>query len=253
MLTPFQNQVASWLRSKTVGQRAEDICWIYDYAKEPLLFPSEPAEPALTRLGRRLEYYAQAVGLRHPEGENFAVASVFAELCGARNLNFIVTVSGYISEAKIRYLKQLKSPTPPASEMAGTEQMEIAKLFLAMFQDCLCRKPTSWLAKTILGAPPAQMVGFVTQKTLAKKAWLTTAQWRITSDTIEILPRDYKVPRPKGRHWDSAYFGFSLPNEKGFGEYSISTAPLHFFARRYRITREGGIPKIEPGELTAMT
>ena len=121
VLNKFQNLIAGWLRNRIVSKIPDVRLWMFDPGEEPLFFPPEIAEPAVTRLTRRMESYSKAVALHHEMGENLSVASVFAAHCGASSFDYIAGVGRYVFEKKMNFVKMLKVIQPTATDESQTE------------------------------------------------------------------------------------------------------------------------------------
>lgn len=97
VLTPFLRRVKAWLEPMPVPDLPERVA-LAVVGVEPLsTIPAERNDSGLDRLSRRTEEYASAVATRHPQGESYSVAAVFAARCGGMGLSSITGVSVHFS------------------------------------------------------------------------------------------------------------------------------------------------------------
>lgn len=243
VLNPFQDCVANWMQQRIVCPIPEARLWIFNYSEEPKVFPPENSEPATTRLSRRLASYSEVIALSNSTDGNFAVASVFAKLCGTDDPSFIAGVSAYFSQMKINTVGMLKS-----IKITGSKDLESINIILAHFQKRLSPKQAGFLSRWLLNSRRI-LVGYVEQFNPTGDWKKPIAIWRITANSVEQLPANFEIPKPvlsdPRRSFEFARFTFTLPDQTGCGTMSSSSGPRAFYSHSYCISSETGVPEIK--------
>ena len=150
----------------------------------------------------------------------------------------------------------MKNPEPT--------DLAIINLILASFQNRFFRKNAGFLSRWLFGSKPT-LYGYVEQLNQTEDWNKPNPVWRITSDSVERLPDNFRIPKPdtsaarnrsSGSNDLFARFAFTLPDQKGCGTMSFSNSARGrgtFCRNGYVISHEAGVPEIKDTGILAMS
>jgi hypothetical protein len=132
---------------------------------------------------------------------------------------------------------------------------DVIGLVLASFQHELRRPQRGWLASLLFRPPDMPTIGYAQQYAEVDDRGCVSGHpmsvWRLTHEAIEHLGASFVVPAPDmtvaraRRRFEFAYFGFTLPDESGYGVTGSQFGPLCGHGGRYKICIHESVPRIE--------
>jgi hypothetical protein len=137
---------------------------------------------------------------------------------------------------------------------AKTQESEIVRLVLASFQQELRGPRHGWLTRLLFRPPSRPAIGYAQQflqgDELGRMSGSAVSVWRLVPEVIEHMPSSFVVPEPDMtvpracRHFEFAYFAFTLPDDSGSGCIASQFGPLWGHGGRYHIQLDDGVPQL---------